>query len=87
MLAQNTQASFPALTCSICGGKSPFKLPGVTTRTRYTCPQCCDRILLERGDQEIDPDISLLDEDSEIRQVERQHGRSGGPHAHAEDIS
>ncbi len=77
MIAQNVQATSAMLACSVCGKTTPFRLPGVTKRTRYTCPQCCNRIAKERGDFTFEDVPSLLDSDPDVRRAERLYDGSG----------
>lgn len=74
MIAQKMQATSATLTCSVCGKATPLRLPGVTNRTRYTCPQCCNRIVMERGDFTLEDACSLLDSDPDLGRAEVSGG-------------
>jgi transposase-like protein len=87
MLLQNTQASFPRLTCSSCGGTAIFRLPGVTERTRYTCPRCCDRMSAERENLQTESNLSAPKEDPEVRQIARQYEGYGGSRVGVDDLT
>jgi transposase-like protein len=69
MLDQKIQANFPKLTCSICGKTTRLWLPGVTARTRYTCPECCERISVGRGDQPRSANPFAPIVEPEVRQI------------------
>jgi hypothetical protein len=88
MRGQNTQASFPTLTCSLCGESALFRLPGVTELTRYTCPRCCARISVERGDlpHAADP-ADDPEQDPELRQIARECQLYNDSQAGFDDLS
>jgi transposase-like protein len=87
MRDQKTPTSFPKLTCSLCGESALFRLPGVTERTRYTCPRCCARILVERGDLEPVADSTELEQDPELRQIARDCQLYADSQASFDDLS
>jgi hypothetical protein len=87
MLAQQNPASFPTLTCSICGETTLSRFPGVTERTRYTCTRCCDRITVERGNLEPEANPFVPIEDPEVRQFARHHEVYGDARAGVDDPS
>ena len=87
MRNQKTPTSFPKLTCSLCGESALFRLPGVTERTRYTCPRCCARILVERGDLEFVADPTELELDPELPQLGRECQLCGDSQANFDDAS
>ena len=87
MLDQCTHTNFPKLTCSICGGPTNFRLQGVTERTRYTCPHCCERIALQRGICQRSANPYALREEPEIRQIALRHEIYRSSQAEVDDLS
>jgi hypothetical protein len=87
MLDRNAQTNFPKLTCSNCGQTTHFRLPGITERTRYTCPRCCERISLQRGICQRSPNPFSLREEPEVRQIALRHEICRSSRAEADDIT
>ena len=87
MLDRNTQATFPKLTCSICGGTTRLRLPGVTARTRYTCPECCERISAGRGDQSPSVNPFAAPMEPEVRQIALRREIYRNSRARVDDVN
>lgn len=87
MLNRNTQTHFPMLTCSICGGTTRLRLPGVTERTRYTCPECCERISVGRGTRLRAANPFAPKEEPEVRQIALRHEIYRNLRAGVDDIN
>jgi len=64
-----------------------FRLPGITERTRYTCPQCCERISMERGIRPRAANPFAPKEEPEVRQIALQHENYRNSRAGVDDLS
>ena len=87
MLDRNTQAHFPKLTCSICGGTTRLRLPGVTAQTRYTCPECCERISAGRANQPRSANPFAAPTEPEVRQIALRHEIYRNSRAEVDDLN
>lgn len=87
MLEHASHQSHFKLTCSVCGESARLRLPGVTERTRYTCPECCERISAGRGNRPRAGNPFALREDPEIRQIALRRDISRNSQTGLDDVN